>query len=64
MKTPVSQGARAEFAEMPPLEAVVRAWTDRGPFPAWHQKVQADIRKSMPLLADSLDRLAQERGGR
>jgi hypothetical protein len=58
MTTPISSGARDRFRSMPPLDAVVRAWTDAGSNAAWHRAQQEEVRRRMPLLAESLDRLA------
>ena len=50
---------------LPPVstvDTVVAAWTDDAGQPAWHELAKADVRESMPALANALDRLATERG--
>lgn len=42
------------------VEAVIRAWTNAGPFPCWHFEAVDDVRRSMPVLAEALDRLVSE----
>lgn len=58
-RTPVTPGAWQAADALPPLEAVVAAWTDPGPNPFWHRMQQEALRQSMPLLAHALDRLAE-----
>jgi hypothetical protein len=59
--TPVTPAGLRSLDHLGPLDAVVRAWTDPGPHPQWHRKMQAEVRDSMPLLARALDRLTAER---
>lgn len=40
------------------VQAVVQAWTDAGRVPSWHRRAQKVVRRAMPVLAASLDRLA------
>lgn len=60
LRTPTTKAARERAAQQPALDAVLNAWTQPGPRPAWHQARQDDVRAAMPLLADALDRLAKE----
>ena len=60
-RTPVDPSAWRQADSLPPLEAVLAAWTDPGPVPFWHRMQQENLRLSMPLLAHALDRLAAER---
>jgi hypothetical protein len=59
--TPVTPAGLRSLDHLAPRDAAVRAWTDPGPHPPWHRKMQAEVRDSMPLLARALDRLTAER---
>lgn len=52
------------YDALPPAEAVAAAWANPGPHPAYHRRMQAEVRQSMPVLARALDRLARERRNR
>lgn len=47
-------------SEGTPAEAVRKAWTDPGSHPEWHRRMTVEVRRSMPVLAAALDRLAAE----
>lgn len=58
MKTPADpEYVKARAGEGSPSEAVVRAWTDPGRDPAWHQRQKNMVRGGMPVLAEALNRL-------
>lgn len=44
---------------LPPLTAARLAWMEPGSDPAHHERMKKELRKSMPLLAHSLDRAAK-----
>ena len=48
------------YDHLPPLEAVVAAWTIPGRFRGYHAYMQAQLEREWPLLARALDRLVQE----
>lgn len=58
--TPTTHEALTRYDRLPPAQAVLLAWTNPGPHPDWHTKMQERLRLEMPLLAHNLDRLAQE----
>ena len=60
MSTPTTPEGLAQYDHLPAAEAVVRAWTEPGDHPAWHRDRQAELCKSMPLLARALARLVAE----
>lgn len=49
-----------KFDALPPAEAVVQAFTNRGNHPAYHDSRIAMLRREMPLLHRALTRLAAE----
>lgn len=57
--TPVTQKGLAQFDDLDPVVAVIKAWSIPGRFPQWHYRMQQGVRSSMPVLGRSLDRLAQ-----
>lgn len=57
-KTPYTEEGLVQYDALPPEEALVRAWTEPGPNPAWHWATRKEVRDAMPLLARALDRLA------
>jgi hypothetical protein len=59
MRTPTTESGLRVYDHLRPEEAVRRAWNTPGPNPYWHTKMQARVRKAMPLLARALDRLNQ-----
>lgn len=42
------------------VQAVLDAWTDPGPVPAYHQMMQYRLRTEWPVLAIALDAATQE----
>lgn len=61
MRTPTTPRGRAAYDHLPPLEAIVKAWTEPGPSPYWHRTAQDQVRRAMPVLARALDRAAGQR---
>lgn len=55
---PVTPEGLAQFDNLPAEEAVLKAWTETGPYSDYHQHVQNQIRRQMPVLGRALDRLA------
>ncbi|WP_129668991.1 hypothetical protein [Phytoactinopolyspora endophytica] len=49
-----------ERIDMPPAQAVVRAWTEPSQDPRKHAEAQLAVREAIPDLAYALDRLAAE----
>lgn len=60
MRTPSTPRGRAAYDHLPPLEAIIRAWTEPGPRPDWHRQAQGEVRRAMPTLAHALDKAARE----
>ena len=60
MKTPFTPEGLRQYDNLPPVEAVVAAWTTAGRRPDWDVRVAGMIRDAAPLLARALDRLAAE----
>jgi hypothetical protein len=60
--TPITPAGLRQYDHLPPLEAVLAAWTRPGPRPDWHEKMRERVRLEMPLLARALDRATT--GGR
>ena len=58
---PPKQGER-KFDELPPDEAVRRAWTDAESMPTVLAIRQDAVRELMPTLARALDRLSDSQG--
>ena len=61
MRTPVTSRGRAAYDHLPPLEAIVKAWTEPGPSSYWHREAQDQVRRAMPVLARALDRATSAR---
>lgn len=61
MHTPTTPAGLRKLDHLPAMEAVLRAWNEPGPHPAWHRAAQDEVRRCMPLLARALDRLPQQR---
>jgi len=61
-QTPTTPDGLRQLDELPAVEAVLRAWTDAGSQPQWHEQCKDELRDAMPLLARALDRLAAEAG--
>ena len=49
-----------EYDHLPPLEAVVAAWSIPGRSRVYHAYMQVRLEREWPLLARALDRLVQE----
>lgn len=63
MHTPHTPEALRMYDHLSPIEAILRAWTDAGPYPEWHAKMRAQVHNLMPVLAHNLERLeATSRG--
>jgi len=62
VKTPFTPEGLRRYDDLPPVEAVVAAWTTTGRRPDWDLRVAGMIRDAAPLLARALDRLAAEHG--
>ena len=62
MKTPYTDKGLVQYDGLEPLDAVIKAWTEEGPHPAWHEETKRAVRDAMPLLARALDRLISNRG--
>jgi hypothetical protein len=60
MDTPTTPAGLRRYDQLDPAAAVLAAWTQPGANPGWHADAQHAVRRSMPLLARALDRLAQE----
>jgi hypothetical protein len=58
--TPVTPSGLAQFDDLPAMQAVVKAWTDPGSHPDWHNHMKVRLSNQMPVLARALDRLAKE----
>jgi hypothetical protein len=51
------------YDHLSPIEAILLAWTDPGPYPEWHTKMRRQVHALMPVLAHNLERLeATSRG--
>lgn len=62
LRTPADPQHVAHLATQgSPSEAVLEAWINPGPVPAWHRAAQQEVRDAMPVLAAALDRMAAER---
>lgn len=57
--TPVTEEGIIQFDELPPGVAVALAWSEVGENPAWHYKMQDEVRTQMPVLARALDRMVE-----
>ena len=60
LDTPINYRALTELAKIPPVDAVVDAWTNAGENPHWHEVAKYQVRRCMPLLAEALELLAEE----
>ena len=49
-----------KYDHLPPLDAVVAAWSNPGRVPSYHAYMQVRLELEWPLLARALDRLVQE----
>lgn len=59
-RTPVTPEGLRLADDWPAEVAVAYAWDHAGRMPWWHRLMQRKVRKQMPLLARSLDRLVKE----
>ena len=55
--TPTSPNGRTKHDNLPPPSAVVKAWMEPGPYPAYHNRMKQYVRNAMPLLGKALDRM-------
>lgn len=60
LRTPITAEALQRARQDDPLTAAVRAWTEPGPHPQYHERCRLTMREAMPLVADALDRLAAD----
>ena len=60
--TPRTPEGLRSLDHLEPADAVLRAWTEPGPHPEWHERTRAELHLAMPLLARALDRLEAEAG--
>ena len=58
--TPMSDDGMKMYDDLPACQAVVLSWLNAGSNPIWHARMKVEVRLAMPLLAYSLDRLANE----
>lgn len=58
--TPTTRAGLEQYDDLQAVTAVILAWTEPGPHPAWHEDNRADLRRAMPVLGRALDRLAAE----
>jgi len=42
------------------VEKVVKAWTETGPQPRYHEEAKIRLRRSWPILGRALDELAKD----
>lgn len=52
---------RLTLREQALAEEIIKAWTDPGPSPMFHERRKSAVRAQMPALGERLDVLAQER---
>lgn len=63
MHTPFVPEALRMYDHLSPMEAILAAWTQAGPYPEWHAKMRKQVHALMPVLAHNLERLeATSRG--
>lgn len=58
VKTPVTCGGLRKYDHLSAIDAIAKSWNESGSNPEWHEDMQDIVRKAMPLLARSLDRLS------
>lgn len=46
------------YDHLPAVKAIVLAWSEPGPEPAFHESMKHQVREAMPLLGRALDRAA------
>lgn len=44
----------------PELAAIMAAWMNPGPHPGYHRAMQAEVHRTMPVLAAALERAARD----
>lgn len=49
-----------KYDHLPPVEAIVQAWTIEGPQPLYHNAAKNAVAQAMPLLARAIERLVKE----
>lgn len=49
-----------KYDHLPPVEAIVQAWTIKGPQPLYHVRAKGVVAQTMPLLARAIERLVKE----
>lgn len=49
-----------KYDHLPPVEAIVQAWTIKGPQPQYHDFAKNAVARAMPLLARAIERLVKE----
>lgn len=57
--TPVTEAGLKQYDDYAPGEAVILAWSEAGDHPQWHNQMQDEVRKNMPVLARALDRMVE-----
>lgn len=60
MRTPHTPQGLGRYDHLPPLEAIIRAWTEGGVAPDWHTEAQMEVSRAMPLLARAIRRAVAE----
>lgn len=48
-----------QFTRESAVHSVIAAWTNPGPYPEYHYRMQASLREQWPALGFALDRLAK-----
>lgn len=57
MKMPVTPKGLKKYDDLPPVEAVKKAWSTPGSFPGAHEHAKRVVQDSMPLLFRAIERL-------
>ena len=55
--TPVTEEGLTKYDKESPITAIWLAWRIPGNNPEWHQGMQDEVRRLMPVLGRALDRL-------
>lgn len=55
--------ALQRYDDLPPVEALIKAWTNAGPHVVWHKENQRELRRHMPLVARAIDRIVEDDKG-
>lgn len=61
MKTPTTPEGLVKFDNLPPKDAIFKAWLEPGINPEYHERMKDEVRKNMPLLARAIERLAESK---